>query len=226
MQLNLPPNYKKDVLFDQLPYVEELNNPTLKDVIRNGITNSKTLQKYLLTMSILEDSIEHSLDMITTDGDFNNAGIPRVFYLKEPNLMKKKTYPVELVFQDNARFETQNPIISKLLKQTQKGKDILNRLPLIKDVEINKRLNKLKCFNRNNNNNNNNSNCRTPFHRHPFFLIYPQIFSMMTMIIIMTMMIMMSLLLHIDLSHLHLIPIQTSKKIEPLLKNFFWVMIY
>ena len=90
MQLNLPPNYKKDVLFGQLPYVEELNNPTLKDVIRNGITNSKTLQKYLLTMSILEDSIEHSLDMITTDGDFNNAGISRVFYLKEPNLMKKE----------------------------------------------------------------------------------------------------------------------------------------
>ena len=81
MQLNLPPNYKKDVLFDQLPYVEERNNPTLKDVIRNGITNSKTLQKYLLTMTILEDSIEHSLDMITTDGDFNNAGIPRVFFI-------------------------------------------------------------------------------------------------------------------------------------------------
>ena len=43
-------------------------------------------------MSILEDSIEHSLDMITTDGDFNNAGVPRVFYLKEPNLMKKKKH--------------------------------------------------------------------------------------------------------------------------------------
>ena len=128
-------------------------------------------------------------------------------------MKKKKTYPVELVFQDNARFETQNPIISKLLKQTQKGEDLLNKLPLIKDVEINERLNKLKCFNQNNNNNNNNSNCRTPFHHHPFFLLYSQIFLMMTMIIIMTMMIMMSLLLHIDLSHLHLIPIQTSKKI-------------
>ena len=89
MQLNLPPNYKKDVLFDQLPCVTELNNPTLKDVIRNGITDGKTLQKYLLAIGILEDSIQDSLDIITTDGDFINAGICRALDLKEPNLMKK-----------------------------------------------------------------------------------------------------------------------------------------
>ena len=90
IQLNLPPNYKKDVLFDQLSCVTELNNPMLKDVIRNGITDSKTLQKYLLAIVILEDSIQDSLDMITTDGDFINAGICKILDLKEPNLMEKK----------------------------------------------------------------------------------------------------------------------------------------
>ena len=125
-------------------------------MVRNGIIDSKTLQKYLLATGILEDGIQDSLDMITTDGDFNNAGIHRVLNLKEPNLMKK-TNPVELVFKDKAKFDTQNPVISELLKQTQKDKDILNKFPLIKDVENNERLNKVKSFNQNNNNNNNNN---------------------------------------------------------------------
>ena len=58
-------------------------------MVRNGIIDSKTLQKYVLATGILEDGIQDSLDMITTDGDLNNAGIHRVLDLKEPNLMKK-----------------------------------------------------------------------------------------------------------------------------------------
>ena len=96
-------------MFYQLPYIAELNTPTLKDVERNGINDSKTLQKYLLVAGILEDEIKDSLDMITTDGDFNNAGIHRVLDLKEPNLMKKSN-PVELVFKDKTKFDTQNPV--------------------------------------------------------------------------------------------------------------------
>ena len=69
-------------MFDQLPYIAELNNPTLKDAVRNGITHSKTLQEYLLAMGILEDGTQDSLDIITADGDFNNAKIYRVLDLK------------------------------------------------------------------------------------------------------------------------------------------------
>ena len=46
IQLTLPWNYKKDVLFDQLT---EFKNPTLKEIMRNGIVNNLTLQKYLLS---------------------------------------------------------------------------------------------------------------------------------------------------------------------------------
>ena len=43
IQLTLPPNYKKDILFHQLPYTPELKNPTLKEVMRNGLVNNLTL---------------------------------------------------------------------------------------------------------------------------------------------------------------------------------------
>ena len=106
-------------MFDQLPYVTELNNLTLKDVTRNGITDSKTLKKSFLVTGILDDIVQDSLDIITRDGNFNNVGIRLVLNLKGPNLMKKPN-PVELVFKDKAKFDTQNPVISELFNQNPK----------------------------------------------------------------------------------------------------------
>ena len=106
-------------MFDQLPYVTELNNLTLKDVTRNGITHSKTLKKSFLATGILDDIVQNSLDIITRDGNFNNVGIRLVLNLKGPNLMKKPN-PVELVFKDKAKFDTQNPVISELFNQNPK----------------------------------------------------------------------------------------------------------
>ena len=40
IKLNLPPNYRKDVLFDQLPYLSHLENPAIKDVIKDCIINN------------------------------------------------------------------------------------------------------------------------------------------------------------------------------------------
>ena len=154
IQLTLPPNYKKDILFHQLPHTPELKNPTLKEVMRNGLVNNLTLQKYLLAKGILKDSIQDSLDMIVRDTDFNNARICRALDLKEPNLMKK-TNPVELVFKDKAKFDTQILIVGELLKETQKNKlhkNLLNKFRLLKDVEIGERLNRLKRFNDGNKN--------------------------------------------------------------------------
>ena len=35
MHFNLPLNYKKSLLFDKLPYVAQLNNPAIENVIKN-----------------------------------------------------------------------------------------------------------------------------------------------------------------------------------------------
>ena len=53
IKLNLPPNYRKDVLFDQLPYLGNLENPAIKNVIKDGIVDNLSLQKYLLATGLL-----------------------------------------------------------------------------------------------------------------------------------------------------------------------------
>lgn len=80
-----------------------------------------SLQKYLLATRLLRDSIQNSLDMIVTDGNFNNATVRRVLDTKYPSVMKKYN-PIDVVFKDQAKFETQSPIIRTLLTQIESGK--------------------------------------------------------------------------------------------------------
>ena len=105
IHLNLPPNYKKHVLFDQLPDSAHLENPTIRDVINNGINDKETLQKYLLATGILESSMQDSLDMIVSDdGKLSDAAVCRQLDLKIPSVMKKPN-PVDYVFKGNAKFD-------------------------------------------------------------------------------------------------------------------------
>ena len=101
------------------------------------------MQKYLLATGILKDSIQDSLDMIVTDGKFNNVSVRRVLDTKYLSVMKKAN-PIDNVFKDKAQFDTQNPIIGTLLTQIQSGKTksekaIENQLkgaPSIKDLQV------------------------------------------------------------------------------------------
>ena len=43
IKLNLPPNYRKDILFDQLPYLGHLENAAIKDVIKDNIVDNLSL---------------------------------------------------------------------------------------------------------------------------------------------------------------------------------------
>ena len=116
IHLNLPPNYEKHVLFGQLRYLAHLENPSIWDVVNNGINNKETLQKYLLTTGILESSIQCSLDMIVhDDGKLNDVAVCRQLDLKIPSVMEKPN-PVDYVFKDIAKFDTQNPIVGDILK--------------------------------------------------------------------------------------------------------------
>ena len=62
--MNLPPNYKKHILFHELPYSAHLENPTIPHVVTNVISDKETLQKNLLETGILERCIQDSLDVI------------------------------------------------------------------------------------------------------------------------------------------------------------------
>ena len=72
---DLDQNFKKELLFEKQPYVAHLENPAINDIVKGSKVDSFALQKFLLATDLLQDSIQENLDMIVTDGGFNNASI-------------------------------------------------------------------------------------------------------------------------------------------------------
>ena len=145
LQFNFLPNFRKDILFDKLLYLTESKNPTLNNIIKNGVVGNLEFQKYLLATGLLQDSVQQSLDMIVTDGGFNDAAVRRELDLTYPSILKKPN-PVDVVFEDKAKFDVQNLIIGSLVAQVQENKTnekaILNQIsgmPSTKNIELAKR---------------------------------------------------------------------------------------
>ena len=58
LQFNFPPNFRKYMLFQKLPYLTQSKNPTLNNVIKNGVVDNLELQKYILATGLLQDSVQ------------------------------------------------------------------------------------------------------------------------------------------------------------------------
>ena len=149
INLDLPRNFKKELLFENLPFVAQLNNPAIENVVSGKNSDDISIQKFLLATGLLEDTIQNNLDMIVTDGDFNNAGVRRVLDQKYPTIMGKPT-ATSFIFKDKAKFDIQNPIIggvyNEILTDKQKEKRQLNLIgnaPSITDLNIKKGLDAL-----------------------------------------------------------------------------------
>ena len=77
-------------MFDQLPYVAHLENPAFVDVVKNGIVDDLSLQKYLLATGPLKDNIQDSLDIIVSDdGKLSDAAVRRQLETKFPSEIKQ-----------------------------------------------------------------------------------------------------------------------------------------
>ena len=152
IRFNLPLNYKKDVLFQKVPYFAEANNPAIHDVILDNKRDDLSIQKFLLSKGVLEDAVLDNLGMIVTDRKFNNAGIRRKLDLKYPSIIKKPTAS-NFLFRDVKQFNVQNPVIGGLYNQLQiRTSDqlkLLKKAPNIKDLKIQNALERLKKFNLN-----------------------------------------------------------------------------
>ena len=153
MYFDLPLNYKKDLLFDKLPYIAQLNNPAIDDVVKGKKNDDLSIQKFLLATDLLVEAIQDNLDMIVTDGEFNGADVRRALDIKFPSVMNKPT-ATNFMFRDKAKFDIQNPVLgglyNQLLTKKQKEKlelDALGKAPSIKDIDIQKRLDDISKFN-------------------------------------------------------------------------------
>ena len=153
LQFNFLFNFRKDILFDKLPYVALLKNPAIDNVVKGGRVDDVALQKYLLATDLLQDTIQENLNMIVTDCDFNNMSVRRELDTKYPSVMKKSNQ-IDVVFKDKAKFDVQNPVVGSLIVQVQENKkkerEYLKQLsgaPSVTDIDIGKRLKELKDFN-------------------------------------------------------------------------------
>ena len=90
LYFDLPLNNKKNLLFNKLTYIVQLNSPAIDDVVRSKKTDDISIQKFLLATERLQDMIQDNLDMIVTDGDFNNASVRRALDTKLPSVMKNR----------------------------------------------------------------------------------------------------------------------------------------
>ena len=107
--------------------------------------------------------------MIGKDDRFNDVRMRDMLNPVYKNVMRKQN-PVEIVFKDISKFDTQNPITFTLLSKISSGKltdesvkKLLNKAPNIKDIESNQKLKSLKLFNKNFLDDcDNGSNCRLP----------------------------------------------------------------
>ena len=190
INLDLPRNFKKELLFENLPFVAQLNNPAIENVVSGKDSDDLSIQKFLLATGLLEDSIQNNLDMIVTDGEFNNAGVRRVLDQKYPTIMGKPT-ATSFMFKEKAKFDIQNPIIGALYnevltdKQREKKQlETIGKAPSTLDLQIRKRLENLRKFdegiddsddddddNDDKNNNNNKSNRGNNNATDPFALL-------------------------------------------------------
>ena len=150
IRFNLPLNYKKDVLFESVPYFAEANNSAIDNVVLGNKKDDLSIQKFLLSKGVLEDAVIDNLGMIITDRKFNNAGIRRKLDFKYPSIVKKPTAS-NFLFRDKKQFDVQNPAIGGLYNQLQiRTSDqlkLLKKAPNIKDLKIRNALERLKKFN-------------------------------------------------------------------------------
>ena len=145
LYFDLPLNYKKNLLFDKLPYMTQLNNPAINNVVK-GKKNDLSIQKFLLATDLLEHAIQNNLDMIVTDGEFNDADVRHALDTKFPSVMNKLT-ATNFMFRNKAKLDIQNPVIGRIYNQflTNKQKeklelDAIGKALSIKDLDIQKKL--------------------------------------------------------------------------------------
>ena len=150
IRFDLPLGYKKDVLFQKVPYFAQATNSAIDNVILSGRKDDLSIQKFLLSKGVLEDAVLDNLDMIVSDRKFNNAGIRRKLDLKFPSIIKKPTAS-NFLFRDKKQFDVQNPVIGGLYNQlkirTSDQLKLLKKAPNIKDLKIRNALQRLKKFN-------------------------------------------------------------------------------
>ena len=118
MKLRLPRNYRASEYFKSLPYLHDVEEPNFQTSITNVINNRHNLQIFLLANGNVGKSIQENLNAVVMDGRLNDAIICHALDKTDKNILADRN-PLQVTFKDVKKFNTQNPIVGKLLTQTE-----------------------------------------------------------------------------------------------------------
>ena len=100
----------------KLPYLSKTGGPALQNSIIDTLNSRANLQKYLLATSNYGQNIRENINVVVTDGKFNDALVRHVPDEKNKGVFDSST-PLSITFTDAKNFYAQNPIIGNIISQ-------------------------------------------------------------------------------------------------------------
>ena len=147
IKLNLPKNYSVSQYVNKLPYLSNTNNPAFQNLITDTLNNRAYLRKYLLATSDYGKNIQENINLVVTDGKFNDALVRHVLVEKNKDVFDSST-PLSVTFNDAKKIDVQNPIIGNIISQVnakQIGEKVVKELfGRPEDEKIRRRLEALR----------------------------------------------------------------------------------
>ena len=99
IKLNLPKNYSVSQYVNKLPYLSNTNNSAFQNLITDTLNNRAYLRKYLLATSDYGKNIQENINLVVTDGKFNDALVRHVLVEKNKDVFDSST-PLSVTFND------------------------------------------------------------------------------------------------------------------------------
>ena len=85
-------------------------------IANDADTPSDDIQKYLLATTYFAKGMQNDINHYVTCDRLDNASFRKKLDPLSENIFKRKN-PLELVFQDISKFDTEDPIVGPLLKE-------------------------------------------------------------------------------------------------------------
>lgn len=151
---NIPRNHSVSVLFQQLRYLDNMNDSEFHKELIGTIKNNDDLQKYFLASGEIGQHLQDEIDLQDIDHKLNDGHVRNLLDPLYKNILQRKNM-YEFAFKTISKFGKHNPTICSLLgeiegeKSTDESiKKFLGSMLSVKNLEIKKCLEILKESNR------------------------------------------------------------------------------
>ena len=139
---NIPRNHSVSVLFQQLRYLDNMNDSEFHKELIGTIKNNDDLQKCFLASGEIGQHLQDEIDLQDIDHKWNDGRVRNLLHPLYKNILERKNM-YEFAFKTISKFGKHNPIICSLLdeiegeKSTDESiKKFLGSMLSVKNLEI------------------------------------------------------------------------------------------